>query len=73
MLKCLPDTFMSKSGGGMSFLNMCNDKDDSQWTDMHQNVDELVCLGKAINVVKFLMPREMCSVLPGGMPYIVIE
>lgn len=73
MLADLPDDFKKSKGGGMSFLNMCNDKDGNQWADLHKTMDELVALGKAIGKLSFLMPREMWDVLPRGMPYIVVE
>lgn len=73
MLNDLPDSFKKSGGGGMSFLNMCNDKNDVQWADLHQTMDELVCMGKAIGKLDFLMPREMWAALPGGMPYIVVN
>lgn len=71
MLDQLPDEFKESSGGGWSFLNACNTKDDKQWADLHQTVDELVCLGKAIGKLKFTLPREFWSSLPGGMPYFI--
>lgn len=73
MLNDLPDQFKEGGGGGWSFLNMCNDKDDNQWADLHQTMDELVTLGVAIGKVSFQLPRELWSVLPGGMPYVVIK
>lgn len=73
MLDCLPDSFKKAGGGGMSFLNMCDDKDDVQWTDFHQTMDELVCLGLAIEKLSYLMPREYWKILPGGMPYLLID
>jgi hypothetical protein len=73
MLNDLPDSFKKDGGGGMSFLNMCQDKENNQWTGLHQTMDELVCLGKAIGKLSFLLPKEMWSVLPGGMPYILIS
>lgn len=72
MLGYLPDSFKSIGGGGMSFLNMCNDKNGRQWADLHQTMDQLVCLGNAIGKMKFLMPRDMWFSMPGGMPYIVV-
>lgn len=69
MLDDLPDNFKEGKGGGWSFLNACVDKNDIQWADMHQTVDELVCMGIAIGAVKFQFPREMWSAFPGGMPY----
>lgn len=72
MLNQLPDEFKKTGGGGMSFLNICNDKDGNQWSDLHQTMDELVTMGIASEKASFLMPRDMWSVLPGGMPYVVV-
>lgn len=70
MLDQLPDSFSKSKGGGMSFLNMCVDKDDNQWGE-HIHMDHLVCLGIAIGRAEYL-GREMASMLPGGMPYVSI-
>jgi hypothetical protein len=69
-LEELPDNFKSSKGGGWSFLNACMDKDGNQWGE-HQNMEQLFSLGIAIGKAKFLMPREMWSVMPGGVPYLV--
>jgi hypothetical protein len=73
MLSELPDEFQQTKGGGMSFLNMCNDKYGRQWADLHQTMEKLVMLGNAVGAVVFLMPKEMWSVLPGGMPYLMVN
>lgn len=73
MILELPDEFMKSKGGGMSFLNACNDKNGQQWADMHQTIDQLLCLGLATGKITMLMPREMWSVLPGGMPYFIVN
>lgn len=73
MLSELPDTFKRSGGGGMSFLNFCEDRDGNLWTGDHRTMDELVCLGSAIGKISFPMPREMWSILPGGMPYILVH
>lgn len=73
MLNCLPDNFKKSGGGGWSFLNMCQDNNDEQWTGFHSDIDKLVTLGIATDSVSFLMPKDMWDVLPGGMPYILIE
>lgn len=73
MLDGLPDNFKEGKGGGWSFLNACNDKNNIQWADMHQTMDELVCLGIAIKAVEFQMPREMWGMFPGGMPYFSVS
>jgi len=69
MLDELPDEFKESGGGGMSFLNACNDKHGNQWTGLHQRMEQLFQLGIGVNAAKCLMPREMWAVLPGGMPY----
>lgn len=72
MLAGLPDSFQSVVGGGDSFLNMCMDKEGSQWADLHLTMDQLVCLGRAINKIDYHMPREDWGFLPAGMPFLVI-
>jgi hypothetical protein len=52
----------------MSFLNACMTKDDNQWGE-HQNMEQLLALGIAIGYARILLPRNMWSVLPGGVPY----
>jgi hypothetical protein len=71
MLAQLPDSFQEASGGGMTFLNACLDKAGNQWGD-HIHMEQLFCLGIGIGKVKYLMPRDMWDVLPGGMPYCVV-
>jgi hypothetical protein len=73
MLSELPDSFKKSGGGGMSFLMMCQDKNDRQWADLHWTMDALVMLGNAIEKVRFIMPREMWKSFPGGMPYVIID
>ena len=70
-LNQLPDSFHERSGGGMSFLNMCDDKDGHQWGE-HLYMEQLVALGTGVSRVKYCMSRDMWTVFPGGMPYIVI-
>lgn len=72
MLQCLPDQFHSNKGGGWSFLNALQDKNGSQWTDLHQRIEQLFQLGIGLKLAKWQMPRSMWPVLPGGMPYVVI-
>ena len=72
MLLCLDDSFMKSSGGGMSFLNACMTKDEKQWTGMHAVMEFLFALGIGIGKVKHLLPKEVWSVLPGGVPYFVV-
>lgn len=72
MLSELPEEFNEKIGGGWSFVNACVDRNGTQWTSFHQSMEQLFCLGMAIDKVKCLMPREMWQLMPGGMPYYVI-
>jgi hypothetical protein len=73
MLLCLPDEFMKSKGGGWSMLNACIDRNRVQWADLHDTVDRLITLGSAVGKVSFMLPREMWTALPGGMPYFVVN
>ena len=72
MLLELPTEFLQSGGGGWSFLNACNDRHGLQWTGFHTIMEELVILGIGVGAAKFILPREMWGVLPGGMPYLVV-
>jgi len=69
----LPDEFKKSGGGGWTFLNACNTKDGEQWTGLHQVMEQLVCLGIALGLVSYTLPREMWQIFPGDMPYIVVD
>ncbi|HUS49556.1 MAG TPA: hypothetical protein VMZ91_05290 [Candidatus Paceibacterota bacterium] len=71
-LEELPETFFEDTGGGWSFLNACVDKNGELWGEQRA-VEELVCLGIAIEKVSFLFPRDVWKTLPGGVPYFVIK
>ena len=73
MLMQLPKEFHRPGGCGWSFVNMCIDKNGNQWTDYHRTQDKLVCLGRAIGAVEFVLQRDLWKIFPGGMPYIVIN
>ena len=72
MLSQLPKEFHKDGGGGMTFLNACNNAKGEQWTVEHHIMEQLFTLGQACKKVQCLMPREMWSVLPGGMPYYAV-
>jgi hypothetical protein len=72
ILNDLPDEFKPNKGGGTSFLNACMDNQGNHWGE-HKNIDQLVCLGIASGKLTYLMPREMWSALPGGVPYLVVS
>lgn len=73
MLAELPPEFRKDVGGGWSFLNACMRSDGEQWTGFHQTQDRLFQLGMAVGAVTYTLPRELWSILPGGMPYLVVE
>lgn len=73
MLGKLPREFRKSGGGGWSFVNACVDKDGNLWTGDHRHMEQLFLLGLGIGKVRSLMPRDAWSVLPGGMPYYVVD
>jgi hypothetical protein len=79
MLNELPEVFWAKDdehpegGGGMSFLQACDDRNGVQWTSFHRTMDQLFSLGQALGYVTCLLPREFWTKLPGGMPYYVLH
>ncbi len=73
LLKQLPKEFQKNGGGGMSFLNACNDKNGNQWTGLHNIMEQLFCLGIGIGKVKYCLSRQLWNCFPGNMPYVVID
>ena len=59
-------------GDGWSFLQLCVDKNGEQWAE-HPTMEQLICLGIALKMVRYLLPREVWEALPGGVPYIAIN
>lgn len=73
-LSQLPEQFRKSAGGGWSFLQACNTKDDEQWTGMHERMENLFVLGLAIGKVNYCTDkREIWQAFPGGMPYFIID
>lgn len=68
----LPDVFMMSKGGGGSFLQACYDKHGNHWGE-HLMMEALFCLGQALGLVTSVLPRELWSALPGGMPYYCVK
>jgi len=73
LLSQLPESFYEGTGGGWSFLQACNDNKGDLWTGEHRIMEQLMILGIATGHVKILMPKEMWSILPGGMPYFMVS
>jgi len=71
LLNQLPEQFHEGKGGGWTFLNMCQNKDDEQWGE-HLYMEQLMVLGIGVSRVKYCTSRDMWTLFPGGMPYIVI-
>lgn len=64
LIKQLPDF-----NEPLSFLSLCVDKEGSQWGE-HINMEQLVTLGVACGYLEYPFPKDMWSILPGGMPFI---
>jgi hypothetical protein len=73
LLNELHPMFSKNGDKGWSAGNMMVTKDGFEWTELHQNVDKLICLGKAIGRVKFSRPRDQWEIYPHGIPDIVID
>lgn len=57
---------------GSSFLLAAQDKFGNMWGE-HRNVDQLICLGLAIDRIEFMMERELWDLFPGGVPYFKVK
>ncbi len=68
----LPLQFKASDGGGWSTLNAVMLEDGTQWGEQ-RNMQELVVLAIGLELGSFPLPRDMWSVLPGGMPYFIIK
>ena len=66
------DGFMKDSGGGQTFLNFCQTKDGNQWGEQ-SDCQNLLILAIGLNLMSYCAPKEMWSMFPGEMPYIVIN
>lgn len=71
--KIASDEFLKTKGGGMSFLNLCNDRQGNQWTNLHRTMEQLVQLAIGTKLGGYCAPRDFWMVLPGGMPYVWFE
>lgn len=68
LLDELPNEFKHEVSGGYSFLKACVDKNGNHWGE-HRSMEQLFMLGMACKRVRCLFPRELWSMLPGGVPY----
>lgn len=72
LLMQLPNEFMASGGGGYSFLQACVTSEGQQWGE-HRDMEQLFALGLACGLVDELLPIEMRQLLPGGMPYYIVN
>lgn len=71
-LQQISKSFYINVGEGDSFLNFCKDKNGELWTTSHEEMEQLMLLGMAIDKIEYCFPREIWISLPGNMPYLVI-
>lgn len=72
MLDELPEPFTPDAGGGWSFLEACMTKTGKHWGE-HIHMELLFVLGMGIGVVQESLPRELWNMLPGGVPYYIVD
>ena len=71
-LKQMKPEFFRSTGGGYSFMAMFEDRDGVHWAE-HPTMEMLAAMGIGIGMVQYCLPREMWSLMPGGVPYLVIK
>lgn len=65
------DNILDDFDDGYSFTLLGVDKYKNPWTSSQMVMQELMCLGIAINKLKYCIEtRDMWNLLPGGMPYL---
>jgi hypothetical protein len=72
LLSELDPKFFRSVGGGGSVIDMPVDRYNRQWGEQI-DADALCALAFAAGLGEYCMPREVWSVLPGGMPYVVFD
>jgi hypothetical protein len=70
MLCCLPRGFRSDERGGGSVYDASHRDDGTMWTGDMADVEKLIALGIAVQLVEFCAPRANWHRLPSGLPYI---
>ena len=72
LLDQMPREFHLNGGGGYSFLQLPFTQNGEQWGEQ-RGAEALLCLGIAAGMATILLPREMWSMLPGNVPYVMIN
>ena len=57
---------------GISFLNICMDKENNQWGE-HRDCENLVCLAIGLEIIRYVLPKEAWFLLPGNVPIIALN
>ena len=68
LLNELPPVFKE----GYTFLNLCLNKDQKQWTGEHFICEKLVVMAIGLNLMIYCFPEFLWSSCPGGVPYVCI-
>lgn len=58
---------------GWTFLNLCLDKENNQWTGLHEEMQKLMLLGMAIGRMGYCCGRDLWNILPGNVPYVYVS
>ena len=48
-------------------------KEGDMWTGMQRTCQELVVMAIGLDLMSYCLPREVWPVLPGGVPYVIIN
>lgn len=56
---------------GHSFLRMCIDKNNNQWTSHHVIQEQLLLLALSIDKMRYCMAKEDWWLFPGSVPYVI--
>lgn len=73
LVKSLLANLSTKFKEGHSFLDFCNTKNGTQWTDMQRVGEQLMVMAMGLGLMEYCMPREMWKFLPGGVPYLIFK
>lgn len=71
MLELLPPQFFPEAGLGATFMDAAFDKDGKQWGEQ-KDVEMLFVMAVGLELARF-HPRETWPMLPGKMPYVLID
>lgn len=71
-IKELIDQLPYQINEGMSFLDMCFDQYGHMWTVLHKDVDKLIMLGLAADLLAYCVEdTDYWHLLPSGLPYVI--